>query len=176
VSELAVEEIDPESWLARQVYAYFGLAMYWAQAIEYGITNVAVATGMRDGAITLQGEVEIDYAGMFSKTMGQARNELLRRCPDLVEFEDKLRRAVKLRNFLAHSYFRHRTSAFMTAEGQEAMIRELQGAAGFLETVNADFEEISLHLVQVMGATEERLAEIYASLREDGFGEPLPGI
>lgn len=166
------ENIDPESWLARQVFAHFGLAMYWAQAVEYGIAVLAVAIGRRDGLST---SLDEDFAVMFRKTMGQARNELLRRRPDLAAFEDKLRQAVKLRNFLAHGYFRQRSAAFMTTEGQEAMIRELQVATEFLENVNVEFETLELEIARAMGATEEILAEIHASLPECGFGESLPG-
>lgn len=176
MSELAHEEIDQEIRLARQIYAYFGLAIYWAQCIEHGIANIAVATDQRDGAITADDAFAIDHAAMLSRTMGQARTELLRRRPDLTEFEDKLGRAVTLRNFLAHGYFRERTAAFMTTEGKEAMVRELERAAKFLEDVNDDFVALSVDMIQAMGATEERLSQIYASLHEDGFGEPLPGL
>lgn len=170
------EDIDPESWLARQVYAYFGLAIYWAQCIEHGIANIVVATGQRGGVMTTRDEFAIDHAAMLRKTMGQARKELLKRRPDLTEFEDKLRRAVTLRNFLAHGYFRERTAAFMTTEGKEAMVRELERAAEFLEGVNGDFVALSLDMIQAMGATEERLAEIYTSLHASGFGQALPGL
>jgi hypothetical protein len=66
------EDIDPESWLVREVYANYGLAMYEAQVLEHGIANMAACTGMRDGAITSLAGMDADYAEMFSKTMGQA--------------------------------------------------------------------------------------------------------
>jgi hypothetical protein len=175
-NELAPEEIDQESWLARQVYAYFGLTIYWAQCIEHGIANVAVATGQADGLISTQEEFATDHAAMLRRTMGQARTELLRRRPDLTEFEDKLRRAVTLRNFLAHGYFRERTAAFMSTEGKEAMVHELERAAEFMEQVNEAFVGLSLDMIQAMGATEERLDQIYDKLHEGDFGEPLPGL
>jgi hypothetical protein len=175
-SELAREEIEQESWLGRQVYAYFGLTIYWAQCIEHGIANVAVATGQRDGLVSTQDEFATDHAAMLRRTMGQARTELLRRRPDLTGFEDKLRRAVTLRNFLAHNYFRERTTAFTTIEGKEAMVHELERAAECMEQVNDAFVGLSLDMIQAMGATEERLAEIYDKSHEGDFGEPLPGL
>ncbi|HEX9033461.1 MAG TPA: hypothetical protein VF834_16595 [Streptosporangiaceae bacterium] len=57
-----------------------------------------------------------------------------------------------------------------------AMVRELESAAEFLEGINDDLVALSLDLVQAMGATAERLTEIYATLPEGNFGEPLPGI
>lgn len=170
------EKTDPESWLARQIFAYFGLAMYWAQCIEHGIANVAVATGQRDGVITTEDEFAVDHATMLRRTMGQARKELLERRPDLTEFEDKLSRAVTLRNFLAHAYFRERSAAFMTADGKEAMVKELERAAEFMEEVNDDFVALSVDMVRATGGTEERLAEIYETLQNADFGEPLPGV
>ena len=175
-SKLGREKIDRESWLGRQVFAYFGLAMYWAQCIEHGIANVVAATGQREGTITTQDEFANDHAAMLRKTMGHARTELLKRRPDLIEFEDKLRHAVKLRNFLAHDYFRERTAAFMTTEGKEAMVRELERAVEFMESVNDDFVALSLDMVEAMGATEEVLSEIYERLPTGGFGDPLPGL
>lgn len=56
------------------------------------------------------------------------------------------------------------------------MVRELESAAEFLEGINDDLVALSLDLVQAMGATAERLTEIYATLPEGNFGEPLPGI
>jgi hypothetical protein len=108
--------------------------------------------------------------------MGQARTELLRRRPDLTEFEDKLRRAMTLRNFLAHDYFRERTTAFMTIEGKEAMVYELERAAEFMEQVNDAFGGLSLDMVQAMGATEERLAKIYDKLHEGTSASRSQGL
>lgn len=110
------EDIDPESWLAREIFARFGLAMYCAQVLEHGIVNLW--TGLRDGTITSREDMEADYMALFERTMGQLNTTLRSRRPDYSDVEDGLRRALALRNFLAHRYFRERAAAFMTKEGR----------------------------------------------------------
>lgn len=50
--------------------------------------------------------------------MGARRLELLARRPDLAHMEDLLTRALRLRNFLAHNYFRERAAAITREDGQ----------------------------------------------------------
>ena len=87
MTELVVEEIDPESWLTPQVYANFGLARYMAQVLESGLVNVAVWTGIRDEEYSTYADAEADLVALFRKTMGAQRLELLARRPDLAHME-----------------------------------------------------------------------------------------
>ncbi len=128
MTEWTVEEIDPEIWLTREVYANYGLAMYMAQVLENGLVNVAIWTGIRDRVYSTHEDAEADMLALFRQTMGAQRVALLNRRPDLVHMEDLLTRAVKLRNFLAHSYFGVRAAAFATEDGQHRMIEELKRA------------------------------------------------
>jgi len=67
---LTVEETDPESWLTREVYANFGLALYMAQVLEHGLVSVAVLTGIRDRLYSTSGEVDTDLVALFLRTIG----------------------------------------------------------------------------------------------------------
>jgi hypothetical protein len=58
-----------------------------------------------------------------------------------------LRRAVKLRNLLAHHYFRKRAAAFMTSEGRNEMIRELREAAEFFKDVDAKLHPLTTEIL-----------------------------
>jgi len=46
---MVLEDIEPEGWLAREVFANFGLALYTAQVLEHEIVNLVVWSGLRDG-------------------------------------------------------------------------------------------------------------------------------
>jgi hypothetical protein len=119
VEPLTVEDISPEDWLAREVYATYGLAVYHTQVLEHGILNLLEWTGIRDSGFRRTLESETDSASQWTRTMGAIRNVLLKRRPDAAHLTDLLARAVRLRNFLAHEYFRERATAWMTEEGQQ---------------------------------------------------------
>src|ERR1700761_7090924 len=123
-----IEEMDPEDWHVREVYAKFGVAVYHGQVLEHEIVNLIVWSGVNDGTYSSYGETQTANVEMFRKTMGSLKRELLSRRVDLAPLEDELIRAVTLRNFLAHSYFRERAAAFMSHDGRERMIAELEQA------------------------------------------------
>ena len=52
------EEIDPESWLTREVYAYFGLAMYAAQVLEHEMVNLIAWTDVSSKGYAEPGEID----------------------------------------------------------------------------------------------------------------------
>lgn len=175
MTELVVEEMDPESWLTREVYANFGLAMYMAQVLESGLVNVAIWTGVRDRAYNTYGELEADMLALFRQTMGAQRVALMARRPDLAHMEDLLTRALRARNFLAHNYFRVRAAAFATEDGQHRMIEELNHAREFFGEVNEQLQALATEILRVTG-NEQHMDDAMERVLKEGFGEPLPGL
>jgi hypothetical protein len=89
--------------------------------------------------------------------------------------EDLLTRALRLRNFLAHNYFRERAAAFTREDGQQRMIEELKGAREFFSEVDAEMTKLVREIMRLKGL-DSRLDEVMEEVRQQGFGEPLPGL
>ena len=53
-----IEDISPESWLSREVFARFGLAVYTGQVLEHEIVNLLVWSGIHSGDYTDAGQME----------------------------------------------------------------------------------------------------------------------
>jgi hypothetical protein len=71
--------------------------------------------------------------------------------------EELLRGALKTRNFLAHHFFRERAEAFMSWEGREAMVHELEVAQQLFESADDSLVQIVKPLRERYGLTDERL-------------------
>lgn len=84
-------------------------------------------------------------------------------------------RAVKLRNFLAHHYFRQRSASFVTDDGRNRMVEELQAAREFFKLVDDELEPLTRQILTALGINTH-LPEMMEELRLSGFGEPLPGL
>jgi hypothetical protein len=169
------EDIDPASWLTREVYAHYGLALYMAQVLEHGIINLAAWTGVRDGTIRSFEESEADSAELFKMTMGKLSQALVSRRSDVDRLQEELTRAVRLRNFLAHRYFRERVGAFRTEDGMNQMIEELDEAAAFFREVDAKLAPLTRQIIEAMGI-DKHMPEVLEEVRHGGFGRPLPGL
>jgi hypothetical protein len=117
---IMVEEIDQLSWQLREVYGKFGQAMYFGQVLEHEIVNLLSWSGIRAGEYTTYEQAHAASDILFSKTMGTLKATLLRRRVDLGHLDDELTRAVKLRNFLAHSYYRGACGGYHDRRGTGA--------------------------------------------------------
>jgi hypothetical protein len=172
---MVVEEIEPEGWHAREVFANFGLAMYTAQVLEHGMINVAHWTSIDNRTISTMADFDEDNMKLFRQTMGQLKRILMDRRSDIDHLEDLLVRAVQLRNFLAHEYFRQRAAAFLTDEGKVQMIEELRSAVSFFEEIDAKLEPLTAQMLSSI-SVDKHMPEALESARQAGFGEPLPGL
>jgi hypothetical protein len=172
---MTAEDIEPEGWLAREVFANFGVAIYTSQVLEHGIVNLVVWSGLRDGKYRTYEETEAANLELFRQTMGSVKKILLTRRPDIGHLDELLIRAVRLRNFLAHEYFRERAAAFMTMEGKDQMIEELKKATAFLENVDSRLEPLMMQIIEATGV-HKHWSEAMESASQAGFGLPLPGL
>jgi hypothetical protein len=163
--------------LLREVYATFGLALHRAQDIEYAILNLLIWAEVRDGRHRTFEESEAANARLSRRTLGALNKLLMARLPIMgyLEVDELLIRAVRLRNFLAHEYFRQRTIALMFRDGQKQILDELKSAVAFFEEVGSRIEGLTW---EIFGAQIEM--EGHPSVTERawkrGFGDPLPGL
>jgi hypothetical protein len=172
---MMLEDIEPGAWLSREVYARFGLAVYASQVLEHGIVNLVVWSGVRDGSYRAYEETETANAELFRQTLGSVKKILLSRRPDVGHLDELLLRAVRLRNFLAHQYFRQRAAAFLTEAGKHQMIEELEKATAFFEDVDAKIDPLTMQIIEAIGVGKH-MPEAMEDARQAGFGDPLPGL
>jgi len=161
----------------KEVYAHFGLALYLAQVLEHGIVNALVYTDLiprRTGNVTTQQqwaqEFDIFMDGHFEKTLGRLIKTLKNHVAVPKSLEEDLSKAQKLRNFLAHAFFRERSVEFMSFPGREKMIEELETAQTQLRLADKNLDKLIEPYRKKIGFTDELLQEAYKEhCRENGI-------
>lgn len=160
----------------RDVYAYYGLAMYWSQCVEQsmfihlmfleffpkkvkGFSNAAKWASDFDR----YEEVEL------GKTMGRLLQKLKSEGQPTEEVSALLASVLQRRNWLAHSYFSSRAIEFMHESGRSDMIEELQEATELFREAAAKLDAITMPIARRYGYTEEMEAkaknEMFAEFR-----------
>jgi hypothetical protein len=127
----------------RETFARFGLAMYHAQCVERQIGILLAMTFYPNFLRTSPEERDRFFDREFSKTLGSLVATLRQRINVPDDFDRRLRRAVKLRNWLAHEYFWQRPGSILTWDGRERMIAELRETADFLNAMDQELTRIS---------------------------------
>lgn len=151
----------------KEVYARYGLAMYYAQVFETGlVTLLAIAT-------THQSKVPItrpEADAMFDELFGYTSGRLLKRLAGIMEVggegADDWQNAVRERNRLAHHYFRDHAENFVTTEGMQRMVDDADGVRELFERADLVTTAITRALLADVGVTDAQIEEQYDMLIE----------
>lgn len=159
-SRTSLKIMIDESKQIKEVFARFGLAIYWAQVLEHQIVNMFIAAKLHEKQRITRGDIDIIFDERFNQTMGKLIKELkdtYKVSPQMVrQLEDSL----KTRNMLAHRYFRERVTVFATIEGRSEMIRELDKAIKDFESVDKILTDISMKIAEKYGVTQEMIDKL----------------
>lgn len=151
----------------KTVYAHFGLALYLAQVLEHGLANALMCTELlprRAGKPVPRKEWEAEFDmfmnQQFEQTLGRLIRGLRNATSVPIELEGLLTDALKTRNFLTHHFFRERAEAFMSRDGREEMIHELERAQRLFEAADDKLVGTVKPLREKYGLTDERMKPI----------------
>ena len=163
--------LDPESEQIRDVYAHYGLAMYWAQCLEQSIFQHLLFFDHFPRAIATYTTAESwanDFDLFESRELGQTMGKLVRRLQEVGQPTDSVEQllafALKDRNWLAHGYFSDRAVEFTLPDGREQMIAELEASQERFRNCAGALDAVSLPAARKFGLTDEALEQVKARM------------
>ncbi|GAB6989012.1 hypothetical protein JCM16418A_10620 [Paenibacillus pini] len=115
----------PGSEQSRELFAYFGLAVYYSQALEQQLANLLLLIKLSQGKVPLGEDVTEHYQRKLSNSLGQLVQEIKHYFPFTEEETLQLKEVWKQRNYIVHDYFKERIQETFSPEGRAAMIHEL---------------------------------------------------
>ncbi len=162
----------------KEVYAYFGLAMYRAQCVEQSIVQLLIFLDFfKENApkfsTSEKWEEDFDrFDEMLSKkTMGNLLSSIKKLSVLDDDIENTLSLALKKRNWLAHAYFVDHALDFINESGRNKMITELEKVIELFNLVENILQPISSSAALKYGLTDEILEkikkEMYKSVQDD---------
>lgn len=158
--------IDEEEQV-KESYAYFGLAVYFAQVIEHGLVNLVLLAKKLRGEVATRADVDAVDEREFSKTLGKIlhdRKAILTFDPQL---EADLRKALRIRNDLCHQYFRRNAAALCTVKGRAAAIEQLKQIRDFLMDVDVRLDGLQEKFLADFGLTREHIEAEHRRMVEE---------
>jgi hypothetical protein len=136
--------LDRSDWEQREIYAHFGLALYFCQVVEAALVNYLLlldrATGEREMA---ESEIDDLFVELFGNTLGRNIHNVKRILGEHGDWvlADQMADTLKLRNELIHHWMRTRAMLQGTSENRLAMIDELEGATAKLQDADRAISE-----------------------------------
>lgn len=159
------DEYD-ENEHSKEGYAYFGLAVYYAQVLEHQLVNMIVLLKKTQGLIPTASDYDALYDRKLSNTMGQLINEI-KQLYQLKSGEiEELKEILRLRNYIVHDYFKERIPLTFSCNGRVKIIDELKAFVERVQNMDAKLVSYSNMLLVDVGITPEMLDREVEKLRE----------
>jgi len=153
-----------ESDLIKDIYAHFGLAVYYSQCIERTISMGLVTVFNIDVKNMTQEKFDDELGRNFKKTLGTLLKELEKTKNIDDGFQDELSEVLDKRNWITHHYFWDRAIQMMSEEGQLSMIDELNEIADHFQEIDTKLMEMLKDWRRIKGISDERVEEILQKL------------
>jgi len=149
----------PEYSDPKEIYAFFGLAFYMAQVLEQGLVNLTVALRLKGHQRVTTKDIEGLYEAIDKEMFGEVLKAARQLTTIPAHLDADLRRALKVRNHLAHKFFVPHALSILTDEGRRQMIDELRSVIEFIKGVDRKLDERWIEAWDRVGVSKDWIAE-----------------
>lgn len=176
-----------ESEHCKEVYAHFGLAYYQSGVIESGIANALLYGEFLMGwkeQIDREGRAKFDrkryeteFDAYLKNQFAQSLGNLITRLDRVYGIPEELKLIIaegkKMRDHLAHHYFRERATDFVTRDGRDRMIAELSAMTDAFHDMDGRIQELTQPIKRKLGIREEALNRFMDEFKRKAYaGQP----
>ncbi len=179
-----------ESEHCKEVYAHFGLAYYESGVIESGIANALLYGEFlmgwkdrieREGKATFDRKIyEAEFDAYMNDQYAQSFGNLIKRLERVIgipqDLKDVVAEGKRLRDILAHHYYRERSTEFVTRDGRDRMIAELTDMGEKFGEMDRRIQELLEPVKRKLGIRDGVIERFTAEfIRKAHAGEPMDG-
>lgn len=151
----------------REVYAWAGLALYYAQVFEQAVINVIYAAQLADGTLAAAFRSSDEF---FTTHGDQTLGRLLAALRQHLSLPEDVGRqcseALRRRNFLVHHFFAERVELFVHEQGRQLLLAELHAAITIFRQGDQELENVMFCIGRRWGITREAVAHELEALRQ----------
>jgi hypothetical protein len=163
------EPLDRDDWEQREVYAHFGVAIYFCQVVETGLVNYLLVLRRMTETDDIS-EVEADdlFVELFGNTLGRNISNVKRILGERGDWvlADQMADTLRLRNELVHHWMRKRVMQQGNSENRLAMIGELRDATAKLQDADRVLGERTQAMMTKAGVPEQFVPNEHQRLTE----------
>lgn len=164
------DDLDDHNYQVREVYAQYGLSSYLGQVMERGVVNLLTLHANVESRNPTQQSFDLFFKKFAAYTLGRLIEAVEKTFPAEVGTIAALRRALPIRNFLAHNFFWDRAAQFMSFLGREAMLSEILSMHEPFESADVLVSALTGRVAEAGGISpqqyEKNLAAAFDELNE----------
>jgi hypothetical protein len=156
-------EDDEDGTDVKTTYAHFGLTYYQACVLEHQVVNMLAFSKLLEAEAEARKLLNDPWDQHFKETLGRLVNRFTQQADD-DQLVDDLAEAVRLRNHLAHGFWRERAEDFCSDAGRADMIAFLEQARDLFVKVDERLTELAEAQRERAGITKELIEQHYRTM------------
>ncbi|MBA9086915.1 uncharacterized protein with HEPN domain [Fontibacillus solani] len=153
-----VNNAMPDNEQSKELFTYFGLAVYYSQALEQLLANLIMTMKLSKEDVYSEEKFTENFRKKLGKSLGQLVKEIQQHFSFSDEEMSELTGIWKQRNYIVHDYFKVNIHDSFTSDGRTAMIKELKDFSTRAEKLYSRlqrYNEQLLHEVDPIDNMEE---------------------
>ncbi|WP_434751614.1 hypothetical protein [Paenibacillus amylolyticus] len=143
---------------SKELFAYYGLAVYYGQALEQQLVNLILLTKISQGKVVSEEDLEELYERKMSSSLGQLIHEARHHFPFSEEETNQLNELWQQRNRIVHHYFKERIHETFSPEGRTRMIKELDDFKERAQELEMTLQHYITAWIAALGLNDESAA------------------
>ncbi|MEV4690428.1 hypothetical protein AB0K27_04765 [Micromonospora echinospora] len=148
----------------KTTYAHFGLAYYRACVLEHQVVNMLAFSKLLEAEAEAKKLLNDPWDEHFKETLGRLVRRFTQQTEDDQELIEDLTEAVRLRNHLAHAFWRERAEDFCSDAGRADMIAFLEDARELFIRVDDQLTQLAQGQRERAGITQELIDQHYQAM------------
>lgn len=157
-------EDDEDGTDVKTTYAHFGLAYYQACVLEHQVVNMLAFSRLLEAEAEAKRLLNDPWDEHFKETLGRLVRRFTQQAEGDQQLIDDLAEAVRLRNHLAHAFWRERAEDFCSDAGRADMIAFLEQARELFIRVDEQLTELSEAQRVRAGITQDLIDQHYQAM------------
>jgi hypothetical protein len=152
----------------KETYAWAGLALYFAQVFEQGMIHTVYVAQIVNGTMLDEFATADEFhAKVDRQTAGTILRRVRQHVPMTPGLEELCDDALRLRNFLAHSFFSERSELPFSQEGRKLMLEELRSMITTFRRADKELEVLMIAMHEQLGLKRSTVERIFEELRAE---------
>jgi len=152
------KRLTTEDAIAKQFLAEFGLAVFDAQGLEYGLVTLFAVSAAVDPARAGE-DLQALMDTRFQKTMGQLIREATKSLGLPAPVVEAVAPALKARNWLAHHFYREFAAAAYDSSLTMAALERIWAARRLFRAASDAVHELVIERLETIGISEAEVEE-----------------
>ncbi|WP_088998756.1 hypothetical protein [Micromonospora echinofusca] len=157
-------EDDEDGTDVKTTFAHFGLTYYRACVLEHQVVNMLAFSRLLEAEAEARRLLNDPWDEHFKETLGRLVRRFTQQAQGNPQLVDDLAEAVRLRNHLAHAFWRERAEDFCSDAGRADMIAFLKEARDLFISVDERLTELAEAQRRRAGITQELMEQHYQTM------------